>query len=306
MTIHQFYQPPLHWQQFEEFAAQLLAEVYDVPTAQLYGRAGQAQHGVDVYGRSKKHGLIAMQCKRLSDLDANNQPYPGGPISRKFFIDEAKTIEDFPHEISIWVLVTTARRDTRVQGYADELNQRWEEKGYDRTAMVWSWDDCVSHLNAFPELRKRYYRDVIQVNSVGDLDLMILETISMAFNRTAFELPLHIETPDEFLQALQDTQRAVRTGELLDRKSRHVIRKSIGGWRQIHDRDWQAAVGKIDKDLRALRAGVEHGLKDGSIRRTNNYLDFANRRKADELEELRDGCVRDLNAVLIDAGLTPI
>lgn len=67
MTIHQFYQPPLHWQQFEEFAAQLLAEVYDVPTAQLNGRAGQAQHDVDVYGRSKKHGLIAMQCKRLSD-----------------------------------------------------------------------------------------------------------------------------------------------------------------------------------------------------------------------------------------------
>ncbi|WP_251974899.1 hypothetical protein [Sinorhizobium meliloti] len=306
MTIHQFYQPPLLWQQFEAFAVQLLSEVYDVPAPQPYGRPGQAQHGVDAYGRSRKHGLIAMQCKRLSGLDANNQPLPGGPISRKFFFDEAKAIEGFRHEISIWILVTTARRDTRVQGYAEELNERWVKRGIDRTATVWSWDDCVSYLNSFPELRKRYYRDVIQVNSVGDLDQMILETISMAFDRTAFELPLHIETPTEFQQALQDTQRAVRTGVLLDRTSRHAIRKSIGGWRQIHNRDWRDVLRKIDKDLRTMRAGLEQGLKDGSIRRISNFLDFTDRRRADALENLRRGCVRQLNAVLIDAGLPPI
>jgi hypothetical protein len=306
LTIHQFYQPPLHWQQFEEFAVQLLAEVYDVPTAQPYGRPGQAQHGVDVYGRSRKHGLIAMQCKRLSGLDTSNQPLPGGPISRKFFFDEAKAIEAFPHAISIWILVTTVRRDTRVQGYAEEVNERWGKKGIDRTATVWSWDDCVSHLNSYPELRKRYYRDVIQVNSVGDLDQMVLETISMAFNRTAFELPLHIETPNEFLQALQDTQRALRTGALLDRKSGHVIRKAIGGWRQIHDPEWRSALGKIDRNLRTLRTRLEHGLKDGTIRRTNNYLDFTNLRQLQDLEELRERCVRDLTDVLINAGLPAI
>ena len=303
MTIHQFYQPPLLWQQFEDFAVQLLTEVYDVPAAQLYGRHGQAQHGVDVYGRSRRHGLIAMQCKRVSGLDANNQPVPGGAISRKFFFDEAKAMESFPHEISIWILLTTARRDTRVQGYAEELNARWAKRGTARTATVWSWDDCVSHLNSYPDLRKRYYSDVIQVNSVGDLDHMILETISMAFDRAAFEVPLHIETPSEFLEALQDTQRAVRTGVLLDRKSRLVIRKAIGGWRQIHNPEWRSALGKIDRNLRALRTSLEQGLKDGTIRRWNNYLDFTNTRQRRDLEDLRESCVRDLTDVLIKAGL---
>src|SRR3546814_3619276 len=81
--ISQFFQPPLLWQQFEELTVGMLREVYDVPNAQGYGRPGQAQNGVDVYGRSR-HGMIGIQCKRFSDLDENGNPYPGGPITRRF------------------------------------------------------------------------------------------------------------------------------------------------------------------------------------------------------------------------------
>lgn len=228
-TVSQCFQPPLYWQQFEDLAHGMLGEVYNIPDAQQFGRPGQAQNGVDVYGRSKRYGMIGVQCKRLSDLDPKGKPYPGGPISRRFLWDAATEALAFKPDLSLWILATTARRDTTVQGYVNELNERWDAEQRDRRALVWSWDECIAYLNSFPELQRWYYEDVIKVRGAKDLDEVILTTIAMAFSRPAFEVSLHCESPAEFLQALSDTQRAVRTGELLDRQSRHVIRKAVGG-----------------------------------------------------------------------------
>ena len=63
---------------------------------------------------------------------------------------------------------------------------------------------------------------MIQLGSPKDLDEIILRTTAMAFTRPAFEVPLHCETPSEFFYALKDTQKALRTGELVDRESRQV------------------------------------------------------------------------------------
>ncbi|RWP46878.1 MAG: hypothetical protein EOR05_19855 [Mesorhizobium sp.] len=304
-TISQFFQPPLYWQQFEELAVGMLREVYDVPNAQAYGRSGQAQNGVDVYGKSR-YGMIGIQCKRLADRDENGNPYPGGPISRSFLRAAAAASLAFRPNLEIWILATTARRDTHVQGYVDDLNQEWEERKRGRRAIVWSWDECISYLNSFPELQRWYYRDVIQIRGTKDLDEVILRTIAMAFSRPAFELPLHCETPDEFEQALKDTQKALRTGELVDRESRHVIRKAVGGYHEIDDDDCRAALGRVDKQLRQVRSQLGQGLKDESIRRVNGFLDFSHPALSLHLEDLRSQCVQDLNQVLRKAGIPPI
>lgn len=305
-TVNQFFQPPLLWQQFEDLANGLLGEVYNIPDAQQFGRAGQAQDGVDVFGRSKRYGMIGVQCKRLADVDANGDPYPGGPISRKFLRDAANDALVFKHTLSIWILATTARRDTAVQGWVNELNDEWEAQGRDRRAMVWSWDDIIGYLNGFPELQRWYYDEVVKVRGSKDLDEVILSTIAMAFSRPAFEVSLHCESPDEFLLALSDTQRAVRTGELLDRKSRHVIRKAVGGWREIDNTDIRSGLSVVNRRLRHLRSEVEQGLKDCRIRRVNGYLDFADMQYASHLEQLRRECVESLNEVLESAKMPPI
>ncbi|WP_143201370.1 hypothetical protein [Bradyrhizobium sp. NAS96.2] len=68
---------------------------------------------------------------------------------------------------------------------------------------------------------------IIGIRNVRDQDRLILETITTAFHRPAFTDPLG--------EALKDTQAALRTGELVDRQSRHVIRKAVGGWRCIEE-----------------------------------------------------------------------
>ncbi|MFH5927252.1 hypothetical protein [Roseomonas xinghualingensis] len=304
-TISQFFQPPLYWQQFEELAVGMLREVYDVMDAQAYGRPGQAQNGVDVYGKSR-FGIVGIQCKRLSDLDENGNPYPGGPISRKFRRDAAADSLAFKLKLKIWILATTARRDTRVQGYVDELNEEWENDKDSRRAIVWSWDECISYLNSFPPLQRWYYQDVVQVRGEKDLDEVILRTIAMAFARPAFEVPLHCETPDEFMQALKDTQKAVRTGELVDRESRQVIRKAVGGYREVNDDACRAGLGRVDKYLRQIRSQLEQGLKNKIIRRANGFLDIADPALARDLNEVRSRCIQDLNDVLRRAGIPPI
>lgn len=282
-TLSQFFQPPQYWQQFEDLAQGLLGEVYDIPDAQQFGRPGQAQDGVDVFGRSKRRGMVGMQCKRLSDLDENGDPVPGGGVTRKLLRAEAEKSLGFKSKLSIWILATTARRDTAVQGWVNEINEEWEDDGLDRRAMVWSWDDIVGYLNAFPELQRWYYAEVIKVRGAKDLDEFILGTIALAFSRPAFEVPLHCESPDEFLQALSDTQRAVRTGELLDRESRHVIRKAVGGWRDIDNRDVRDRLELVNKSLRHLRTQILIGLKDGRVRRVHEFFDFKDMRVARDL-----------------------
>lgn len=305
-TVSQFFQPPLYWQQFEDLAHGLLGEVYSSPDAQQFGRPGQAQDGVDVFGHSKRYGMIGVQCKRLSDLDENGSPFPGGPITRKLLRQEAAKSLGFKAPLSIWILATTARRDTAVQTWVNELNEEWEADNRNCFAMVWSWDDIVGYLNAFPELQRWYYKDVIKVRNAKDLDEFVLATIRMAFSRPAFEVPLHCETQDEFLQALSDTQRAVRTGELLDRESRQVIRKAVGGWHDIDDRNVRDGLRLLNQLLRHLRTQVVTGQKDGRIRHVNGFLDFTDMRFARELEDHREKCVEVLNEVLASVGMDSV
>jgi len=305
-TLAQFFQPPLYWQQFEELAQGLLTEVYSIPNAQLMGRPGQAQDGVDVFGKSSRHGQIGIQCKRLSDLDEFNNPLPGGPIDKAFLAKAAQESLAFKPVLRIWILATTAKRDAKIQGLVRDLNERWEGEGRDRQAIIWAWDDCVSYLNAFPDLQRWYYRDVIRVHSARDLDIMILETISMAFHRPAFEVPINCEHSDEFIQALKDTQMALRTGELVDRQSRHIIRKAVSGWRGIDNERWRESLRDVDRCLRALRAALLDGLKTGSIQQQNGFLNIADLTLQDRLERQRESAVNILNTVLDDASLARI
>lgn len=305
-TVSQFFQPPLYWQQFEELCVGLLSEVYDVPNAQQVGRPGQAQNGVDVFGRSTRHGTIGIQCKRLAELDENNNPYPGGPISRAFLRQEAKAALSFKPDLRLWILATTVRRDTRVQGWVEELNDEWEQSGRDRIAIVWTWDECISHLNSYPKLQRGYYRDVIQVRAPKDLDEIILRTIAMAFARPAFEVPLHCEAPSDFFQALKDTQKALRTGELVDRETRHVIRKAIGGYQELSDDKARADLAQVDKQLRSMRSQLEQGTRDGTISVKGTIFDIRDYSLVRYLEELRQRCVDDLNRALLRCGIPAV
>ena len=102
--VTQFFQPPLYWQQFEDLTQSVVELVYGIATADKIGRPGQAQEGVDVYAARTSVGSIGVQCKRLDDLDENNNPLPGGPINRKLLKSELDKALAFRPKLDIWVV----------------------------------------------------------------------------------------------------------------------------------------------------------------------------------------------------------
>jgi hypothetical protein len=303
-SITQYFQPPLYWQQFEDLTVQVFSIVYNDPRPAKHGRPGQAQNGVDVIGRDRENRLIGIQCKRMDELDNNNMPLPGGSISKKLLNREIKKAHSFSPQLSTWVFATTAKRDAHIQLYAFDLDQKSRANG-SFGIQLWFWDDFVTDLNRNHDLQQWYYSQVIQVRSSDDQDRIILEMLGEAFARAAFRMPLTLETPDDFVQALKDTQHAINTGELKDRETRRVIRKAIGGRRAIADNKVSDHLRAADEKVHKLREQFELNTAQGVISRSGSLLVIPPALHS-TLNTLRDEAVAAVNLALRHAGLKPI
>jgi hypothetical protein len=303
--MYQAFQPPLYWQQFEDLTAAVFPYIYGNAQPQKIGRPGQAQHGVDVYGRCLRTKLrIGIQCKRMDELDENNLPYPGGGITPKLLKAEYDKALEFSPGLDEWILATTAKRDEPTQRAARLLDDESQNK-HGFAVKVWFWDDYVSDLNRYGDLQREYYRNVLNVLNSSDLDKLTLELYAHAFSRPAFQDALHDENADDFLQAIKDSIRALNTGELLDRETRHVIRQAVGGRRSIYDEQWRRACDTIYLGLQKLKIEFQKGLQDGSIIQQGCCLQIKPQ-VMQRLESLRSRSVADLNTVLSLAGLPTV
>jgi hypothetical protein len=304
-AMPQFFQPPLYWQQFEDLAAGVFRFAFNDPRPTQNGRPGQAQDGVDVFGREYGNGrLIGIQCKRMDELDENNQPQPGGAVKRKHLNREIDKARGFSPSLDTWVLATTAKRDAHIQSYVLQLDRDSRASGF-FGIQVWFWDDFITDLNRYHDLQEWYYKEVIQVRSSDDQDKIILELLGEAFARAAFRTPLHQETPADFIQALKDTQHAINTGELKDRETRRVIRKAIGGRRAIASTPISNHLRVADEKLQQLREKFQQNLGQQIIQETGSLLVIPPALQT-ELTTLRAEAVAEVNRALNLAGLQSI
>jgi len=104
------------------------------PNAQLFGRSGQEQHGIDLFGQPAGR-RVGLQCKQKSALDFKK-------LTAAVLTAEVKKAKGFPAPgLDSFILATTARRDKNIQLKALELAK---ECGFEVT--VWSWDDIWHEL----------------------------------------------------------------------------------------------------------------------------------------------------------------
>jgi hypothetical protein len=304
-TVTQAFQPPLYWQQFEDLTEGVFRIVFNDPRPTKIGRPGQAQHGVDVIGHQDGVGkLIGIQCKRMDERDENNEPYPGGKVFRKVLKSEIEIARGFSPSLDSWILATTAKRDANIQSHSLELHEE-SRAGGSFGIQIWFWDDFVTNLNRNHDLQNWYYANVIQVNSPEDQDKIILELIGEAFARPAFRTPLHQETPSDFVQALKDTQHAINTGELKDRETRRVIRKTVGGRRAVADEKLANYLRIADEKLHELRVNFQESCARKAIRQSGSMLLIPGYVQS-ELTLLRSEAVDAINKALKYMGLRRI
>ena len=137
---------------------------------------------------------------------------------------------------------------------------------------LWFWDDYVSALNSHSDLERWYYSEVMNLRSARDQDRLILEMVATAFHPSAFTDPLNIEQVDDLVQGLRNSQAALRTGKLVDRRTGHILRQAVGGWRSLDDDTWRARAKELDGRLEEVRRNLLAGLADGRLERRGGLL----------------------------------
>jgi hypothetical protein len=102
---------PENWQDFEELCKVLWGEIWDCPEIKKNGRAGQNQHGVDIYGIPKKEiQYFAIQCKGKDEYTKAN-------LTEKEITVEIEKAKTFKPKLKKLYFTTTSNKDERIEEF---------------------------------------------------------------------------------------------------------------------------------------------------------------------------------------------
>lgn len=128
---------PETWQEFEHHAWLLFRAELKDPATEKNGRQGQAQHGVDVYGRRDSNRWVGVQCKQKM----------GEAVSEAELRDEVEKAKSFDPKIAEYILVTTARRDASIQKAARKITDELAGTDHAFSVSVWGWDQFQEYAS---------------------------------------------------------------------------------------------------------------------------------------------------------------
>ncbi|ROT46746.1 SAVED domain-containing protein [Pusillimonas sp. NJUB218] len=142
---------PSDWQAFERFTRDLFSAVWNDPRAQMNGRNGQPQSGVDVFGINvRTDSLEGVQCK---GKDARY----GHSVTIDELKSEVSKALTFSPALSHYYLVTSGVADVKVQEEARRINDTHKKAGLFGVD-VYSWDQLLAHLQDYPKVARNHYR----------------------------------------------------------------------------------------------------------------------------------------------------
>jgi hypothetical protein len=131
---------PNNWQDFETLCKKLWGEIWDCPEIKKNGRAGQTQHGVDVYGipfgEDKYYGI---QCKGKDE-------YTNKQFSEEEIKDEIEKAKLFQPPLKKLYFATTAVKDAGIEEFIRKQNIENITYGLFEVH-IFSWEDIVDLID---------------------------------------------------------------------------------------------------------------------------------------------------------------
>lgn len=178
MNRHQW-PAPSNWEEFEDLCLDLWKRIWQDPYAEKNGRKGQAQNGVDVFGRpNRESDYEGVQCKGKDN-------YVHAMVTEEELDVEIKKAEGFKPKIKHFILATTAPQDAGIQEYARKLSEKRQKKNK-FTVTVVSWEWIKANLGDHPDIASKHGYN-IPLDSPDD-PLKALNTANLqegAFSPTA-------------------------------------------------------------------------------------------------------------------------
>lgn len=140
---------PSDWQEFEMITRDAMQLKWASPTLQPNGRAGQEQHGVDIYGPDYLGRPIAIQCKNTV-----------GKLSLKQIDAEVDNAEAFQGQLQALYIATTSKRDAALQKKVRLMSEKRAAAGKFAVGLLY-WDDIFSGLALDPQVLKNHYPNLV-------------------------------------------------------------------------------------------------------------------------------------------------
>ncbi len=185
--------PPNNWQDFESLCFDLFARIWRTNDAEMHGRRGQPQAGVDVYGTDRVEGhFVGVQCKGKED------GY-GAHLTAAEIRDEVEKAKSFQPPLEVLVLATTASNDAAAQAEARRLSGEHAKEGIFEVR-VQGWQTLRQRIADYPELLKKHFPDFAPVDVVERIDSSISATLQDGEQTRA----LFTEGTTKILAALAD------------------------------------------------------------------------------------------------------
>lgn len=143
---------PSNWQDFESLCKKLWGEIWSCPEISKNGRAGQNQHGVDVYGLpATETSYYGIQCKGKDEY--TNKQFSEEEILKE--IEKAKTFEPALRKL---YFVTTAVKDADIEAFVRKRNLVHRELGLFEVHL-YSWEDIVDLIDENPITHDWYVKN---------------------------------------------------------------------------------------------------------------------------------------------------
>jgi hypothetical protein len=147
--VHFDQAPPKNWDQFEELCADTFQEEWQDAALVRHGRAGQAQHGVDIVGRDGALWPVGIQCKKKS-------VWPIKLVTTDELDAEVEKAKAFKPALKAFYLVSTAPDDQPLQEHARSITERHQKQGLFTVAII-GWSELVRRATRHQHVAAKHF-----------------------------------------------------------------------------------------------------------------------------------------------------
>ncbi len=131
--------PPSSWEEFENICLAATKIRWRSPDFSKNGRPGQQQDGVDIYGYSRDHDLLAIQCKNTTKK-----------VYKSIIEEEIRKAEIFDINLRTLYIATTAGNDAVLQREVRAMHKdRIDQKKFG--VHILFWHDIIQDLSSCEE-----------------------------------------------------------------------------------------------------------------------------------------------------------
>ncbi|MCD4823863.1 MAG: hypothetical protein K8S55_04600 [Phycisphaerae bacterium] len=249
--MKQKYYPPENPEDFESLCMQLMGKLWDISGVSKYGRRGHAQAGVDFFGTVPK-GVYGGQAKLR---EATN------PLSDKEIIAEIEKAKKFTPTLSVYVILTSTKRDPSLQKFVAKKNQELLLAGF-FSVEIRFWDDINELLETYTDVRDAVFGGLpAEATARIERKLDVIgENVQHLATATAVEFGDFHEDIDAAVKRTQDNQPDEALGILL------LLRRQK--WEILNNRQKYRVLANIGHALTAkeeFRDAAEYFIKAKSF-----------------------------------------